>query len=370
MANSLISVQEVARIALPRLMENLVFPNLIHKDFSDAFSNKLGDTIRVRKPIVFEAKEFDPSQGTTAQDIVENSVDVQLNKIATVDIDISALEGATGIDDIGRQFIEPAAAALAAKINSDGLELYKYVYNHCGTAGTTPNSLGALAEVRAALNRNNVPVAPRCAVWDVEADAALTTVDALVNAEKCGSTQALRDGSIGRVFRMDNYMSQGVREHVSSVTAATAVKVASNVSAGATKLNLTATTLTGKLIRGDILDIDGKSYVVTADTADASSNAISNVSVSPALPALSANTSVAIVGSHTANLAFHPMAFSFVTRPLAKPAGVESYVTNYNGISLRVVNGYDMKYKKESMSMDVLYGFKTVYPELAVRVLG
>ena len=146
--------------------------------------------------------------------------------------------------------------------------------------------------------------------------------------------------------------------------------MASNVSAGATKLNLTATTLTGKLIRGDILDIDGKSYVVTADTADASSNAISNVSVSPALPALSANTSVAIVGSHTANLAFHPMAFSFVTRPLAKPAGVESYVTNYNGISLRVVNGYDMKYKKESMSMDVLYGFKTVYPELAVRVLG
>ena len=29
-----------------------------------------------------------------------------------------------------------------------------------------------------------------------------------------------------------------------------------------------------------------------------------------------------------------------------------------------------MKYKREMLSMDVLYGFKTLYPELAVRVLG
>ena len=28
-----------------------------------------------------------------------------------------------------------------------------------------------------------------------------------------------------------------------------------------------------------------------------------------------------------------------------------------------------MKYKKETLSADVLYGFKTMYPELAVRVL-
>ena len=29
-----------------------------------------------------------------------------------------------------------------------------------------------------------------------------------------------------------------------------------------------------------------------------------------------------------------------------------------------------MKYKKEMLSMDVLYGYKTMYPEMAVRVLG
>ena len=66
------------------------------------------------------------------------------------------------------------------------------------------------------------------------------------------------------------------------------------------------------------------------------------------------------------------MAFAFVTRPLLDPngQGVESYVTSFNGISLRVTRGYDQKYKKSTYSMDVLYGFKTIYPELALRILG
>ena len=79
-----------------------------------------------------------------------------------------------------------------------------------------------------------------------------------------------------------------------------------------------------------------------------------------------------IAASHTANLAFLPQAFAFVTRPLLNPdgQGVASYVTSYNGISLRVTKGYDQKYKRSTYSMDVLYGYKTVYPELAVRVMG
>ena len=70
------------------------------------------------------------------------------------------------------------------------------------------------------------------------------------------------------------------------------------------------------------------------------------------------------------NLVFHENAFAFVTRPLIAPAGVESYTTSYNGITLRVTRGYNMQYKKEMLSMDVLYGYKTMYPELACRVLG
>lgn len=370
MANSFVTIKEFARAALPRLIDHLVFPNLIHKDYSDDFSAMKGDTIQVRKPVVLEARDFDPAQGVSAQDIVESTVDVTLDRIATVDVGIEALQGAASIDDLTRVFIDPAAAALAEKINRDGLKLYQDVYNTVGTAGTTPSTLSAFAQARKALNQQKAPVSGRCAVWDPEADAAFTALDAIAHAEKSGSTQGLREGSIGRVMGVDHYMSQGVCRHETGVTAAEGVKVKSNVSAGSAALGLTATTLTGKLKKGDLIQVGGKTYTVTEDTSAASSNTINTVKVSPALPALSANDPVTLIGSHTANLAFHPMAFAFVTRPLTAPGGVESYVTHYNGVSLRVVRGYDMQYKREMLSMDVLYGFKTLYPELAVRVLG
>ena len=115
MANQFLTIKEVARQALPRLIENLVFPNLVYKDYSD---------IQIRKPAKLEAKEFDAAKGVEMQDIDDSqTVTVKLDKIATVDVEISALEGALNIDNLNRQLIEPAAVALAQKINSDGLAL-------------------------------------------------------------------------------------------------------------------------------------------------------------------------------------------------------------------------------------------------------
>lgn len=370
MANQFITVKEIARQILPRLIENLVFPNLIHKDFSEEYVTGKGATIQVKKPVILTAKEFNESEGTSAQDVKEESVDVTLDKLATVDVEFGAIQRATNVDDLNRLFLEPAAVALAEKINSDGLFLYKYIPYAVGTAGTTPSKLTDLANVRKMLNTNKVPVAGRVAVWDPEADANFTTIDAKVNAEKSGSTSALREGSIGRIFGLDNYMAQGVKQHTTGITKATDVKVNGKVTAGATSLAIDGTALTGKLVKGDILTIKKNNYVVVEDTADASANAIASVKVYPALPEIADDTVVTLVSGHTANLAFNPMAFAFVTRPLTAPAGVESYVTSYNGITLRVVRGYDMKYKKEMLSMDVLYGYKTMYPELATRVLG
>lgn len=371
MPNKFLDVKEIARPALVRLIENLVFPNLIYKDYSSQFELGKGAKVQVKKPVVLQAEEFDASAGVTAQDIDDSqSVEVTLDTIATVDVEVGALEGAVSFDDVNRLFIEPASVALAQKINSDGLALYKDIPYIGGTAGTTPDDLSDLAEVRKILNANKVPTAGRVAIWDTEADAKFTTVPAIVNAEKSGTTEALRQGSIGRIFGLDNYMSQAIKSHTTGITAATSVKVNGAVTDGDTTLSIDGTTLTGKLVKGDVLQIGGKSYVVTADSAEADINAIANISVYPALPALADNMAVTLTGSHTANLAFNPNAFAFVTRPLVAPQGVQSYVTSYNGVSLRVTRGYDMKFKKEMLSMDVLYGYKTMYPELACRYLG
>ena len=371
MANTFVTLKTIARQALPRLIDNLVFPNLVYRDFSEDFHD-VGDTVQIRKPAVFTAEEFDAEAGVNWQDMNEEAVDVVLDHIATVDARASAVESAACIDDLNRIFVEPAAAALAEKINKDGLKLYAEIPYFVGQAGKTPEDLAVMSDARRMLNLNRAPMTGRCAVWDTEADAKLTQLPAIVNAEKSGCVDALREGSIGRVYGMENFMSQGVQKHVSGLTAAEGVKVSGAVTAGAKMLNLKGSALNGKLAKGDLLSIGEKQYVVTEDSAAAASNAISGVKVFPALHEIADGAEVTVIGSHTANLAFHPMAFAYVTRPLANPdgQGVASYVTSYNGISLRVTKGYDQQFKRSIYSMDVLYGFKTVYPQLAVRALG
>lgn len=376
MPNSFITIQEIARQTLPRLMENLVFPNLVHKDFSSDFVTGKGDTIQIKKPVILTADDFDESTGVNSQDVKEESVEVKLDKLADVSVAFGAIQRCVNVDDLNRLYLEPAAVALAQKINADGLSLYQDIPYVTGTAGTTPSALSDITAARLSLNKRKVPLAPRNALWDPSAESKFLELDTFIEADKAGTTQALREGSLGRVMGFENYMSQSVKSHTKGTLAAggtggkITVKTAVSTAAYKVVLDVTASangTLTGTLVKGDILTIDGLTYVVTAGVTAADNEV--EVSVYPAIT-VAADKEVTVTANHTANLAFNPLAFAFVTRPLVAPQGVQSYVTSYNGITLRVVIGYDMKYKKEMLSMDVLYGYKTIYPELACRVLG
>ena len=71
------------------------------------------------------------------------------------------------------------------------------------------------------------------------------------------------------------------------------------------------------------------------------------------------------------NLAFHKNAFALVFVPLQKPDGIAFAETiTDEGYSIRVVKDYDIDNDLEVIRLDILYGVKTVYPELAVRIAG
>ena len=174
-------------------------------------------------------------------------------------------------------------------------------------------------------------------------------------------------------------MSQAVAFHESGTLAGTAETLTiSKVTTGANPtIELTASMSSGTanianktLVVGDILR-SGKYDLLVNGDCTASSGTKITVPVSAESAALAKNgDTVVVCDPHEANLVFHKEAFAFATRPLITPAGVESYTINHNGISLRVVRGYDQKYKKDLLSMDILYGYKTIRPELAVRYLG
>lgn len=71
------------------------------------------------------------------------------------------------------------------------------------------------------------------------------------------------------------------------------------------------------------------------------------------------------------NMAFHRTAFALVTRPLELPRGAsQAAVANYKGFGLRVVIDYDLDKKQDVVSVDTLYGTKTIDANRAVKIQG
>ena len=382
MANQFITLKNIARRTLTRLMDNILFPQLCYRNYADTFQMR-GDTIQIPIPVQLEAKEFNQSTGVAYQDDVETSVDLKLDTLATVDIEYTALERATSVDSLDALFIEPAAAALAEKINKDGMMLYRDIRQNCGIAGTPPDTLSAFANAQLILNEAKAPQENRRAVWSPHAASCLQQIPAIVAANSYGSRETILTGEIGQVFGLRNFMSQAVAFHESGTLAdlgeiSGVTLTISKVTTGANPtIELTASVSSGTanianktLVVGDILLAEDYDLLVNGDCTASSGTKIT-VPVSAESAALAKNgDTVVVCGPHEANLVFHKEAFAFATRPLITPAGVESYTINHNGISLRVVRGYDQKYKKDLLSMDILYGYKTIRPDLAVRYLG
>lgn len=68
-------------------------------------------------------------------------------------------------------------------------------------------------------------------------------------------------------------------------------------------------------------------------------------------------------------VAFHKNAFALVTRPLALPQGAaNAHIENYDGFALRVVYGYDMDKKTDTVSIDMLCGVAVLDEQLAAVV--
>ena len=380
MANTIVTMQNIAREVLIQLKENLIMPATINKSYSNDFINK-GDTIQVEKPAVFVADEF--GETINLQDVTESSVTVKMDTIADVSFAVTAKEKALSMPNFSTKYLKSAAQAIAEKVNQDGLSLYKDVPYFYGTAGTTPDALADIAGPRGMLNNQKAPMMDRNFAWSPDAETKLIQLDAIVNADKSGSTAALRAGAIGDVYGFTNYMSQAVKTHTAGgYTALDDVDITSGaLGATSVKMESTAGASTAKLLKGDLFTVDGYQYVVTEDTAAAVSGDIAVVNIYPGLHAAFGDLDDATVtfadesaGAHVANMAYQKDAFLFVTRPLDDPsdAGVKSYVARdeASGLALRVTEAYDISTKKTTISIDMLYEYVTAYPELAVTVLG
>lgn len=204
MSNTILTPDIIAREALMVLRNNAVMANLVHRDYSEEFVAGVGDTITIRKPATFAAKEF--SGSIELQDASETGVPVVMDKLLDVSFAVTAKEMAMDIEDFSAQLLVPAMQAFADKVDGYLLGLKADITNkHTATDSIQED----VVDTRAYLTKAAAPLTERRFVYSTDTETKLLKTDLFISAEKVGDEgTALREASLGRKYGMDFYVDQ------------------------------------------------------------------------------------------------------------------------------------------------------------------
>lgn len=210
MANTFITPSVISATGLATLQNTMVLAPLVWRDFDSDFRGKQGDTVTIRKPAVFDAEEFDRTQGITIQDATEDSMPLTLDKVANVSFAVTDEQMTLEIDAFQSQLLTPAMEAIAQAIDggvADELVAAAVAAGQVASAGEAVAN-AAFRAARAILSRNKLPTTDRYAVLSPEGISGALGDDLLISANRAGTTDALREANIGRLLGFDTYESQ------------------------------------------------------------------------------------------------------------------------------------------------------------------
>jgi hypothetical protein len=400
MANTILSPTIITREALRILHANLNFIGSINRQYDSKFANegaspsgKIGPTLTIRKP-----NQFTVRSGATlaVQDVTEASTTLTVSTQKGVDTNFTVADLTLSIDEFSKRYLQPAMAVLASTIEADALSMYKDVYNFIDNDGSVISFLN-YGQAYQRLMENLTP-----------ADGSLVALQCLTHNTKF--TDAVKglfnpQAQIGNQYRKgkvaqdtagfnDWYQNSLFTDH----TTGTAAKVTTYTVNGANQTGSSITVQTGATTfkKGDVVTLAGTNachgetkadlgylqpFVLTADYAGGAGN----IQVSPSIVTSGARQNVTASPTDTGavvklgagasetlkqSLVYHPDAFTFVTADLIDVSKFGAWGARevMDGISMRIARQYDIVNDKVPCRIDVLYGFKTIRPEMAARI--
>jgi len=366
MANTLLTPSVIAKEALMVLESNLVMANLIYRGYSPEFQSGRGATVTIRKPATFTATAFTTT--VAAQNITESSVQVVLDKFYDITSEITSQQLTLDIISFSEQVLQPMMREHAQKVD---YHIFDTIYNEVAghTAVSSTPAVSDLANLMAQLDIQKTPPTDRRVVLHPVTYAKFVALDAVLHADKRGKPLTINEYAIGRILGADFYMSQNVPTWTSGISD-TAGAFNGAAAAAATAATVDALTDGEVVAAGDVFKVAGsdKGYLIVTGGTVATSSV--GITFSPGLDVAIGNDAVVTFqDSHKANLAFHKNAFALVGAPLAPyMGGVQNSVANYKGISCRVAIDGTLSSKVNQISVDILYGVKTLDKELAARL--
>jgi hypothetical protein len=387
MPNTLLTATAVTREALRVLHQKLNFVGTITRDYDDRFAQqgaKVGDTLKIRLP-----NQYVVRSGATlsAQDTTESSVDLKVQTQKGVDLNFTSVDLTLSLDDFSDRILEPAMSVLAATMEADAMTMYRDVWNQVNNQGQAA-TFARVLEGRKLLVDNLAPLNARTCNLNTQDNLDLVDgLKGLFNDKATISTQN-REGYMGRTAGFDFMENTLWPSHTRGPSNGAFVVNG----AGQTGSTLTVSTGAGVPNPGDIITLAGvfrvhpetkqatgvlQQFVVgTGATATSfpispaivTSGAGQTVSGSPANGAAVTFAGTAST-AHGVSLAYQKGAFAFATADMVMPRGVDFASREvFDGVSMRIVRQYDINNDRFPCRLDVLYGFKTIRPQLACRL--
>lgn len=391
MANTILTPTAVTREALRILHEQLSFVGSCNMQYDSQFAQtgaKIGSSLKVRKPNKYTVRT---GKALSTQDTTETSETITMATQKGVDVTFSTAELTLELQDFSDRVLKPAMSVLAADIEADAWNMYKDVYNQINNHGSAI-TFNKLLLGRKALSDGLAPRSQRCAHLSTQDNVDL--VDALKGLFHDSSevSKQYREGYVGKtagfgeIFEStyiprhtagagvdDSYLVNGASQTGADVTvdggsSALAVGDVFTI-AGVNRVHPETKVDTGALQQftvtavyaGGAGDIDISPSIIT-------SGATQTVSGSPA-----DNAALTFAGTastaHDVSLVHHKDAFAFVSADLEVPNGVDFAKREvFDGISMRIIRDYTISDDEMPCRIDVLYGYKTLYAELAARL--
>ena len=406
MANSLLSPTIITREALRILHANLNFISNVDKQYDPQFANsgaspsgKIGPSLTIRMP-----NQFTVRTGATfqSQGVTESSQVLTVSTQKGVDFTFSSSDLTLTIDEFSQRYLKPAMSVLATQIEADALNMVLDVYNAVDD-DANPLTYKDIANGRRLLNQYLAPDdGERVGIMSSTQNVSfLDAIKGLFNPQETISRPYLT-GKIGKVSGINMYENT-VLQAFQSGTAAAVTGYTANGATAQTGSTIVIQTGTTTFLKGDIVtfgtvgangvdavDPETKSdrgflqqFVVTANSGASATS----LSISPAIVTTGAaqNVTQGVGNTYTVNkvgggasalylqsLLFHPEAFTFVTADLVDVSKFGAWGARQvmDGISMRIARQYDIINDVVPCRIDVLYGYKTLRPQLAVRVIS
>lgn len=411
MSNTLLTISKITNEALMVLENELTFTSEVNREYDDQFAvtgAKIGNTLNVRRPGRFIGTT---GPALNVEDFNETSVPVTLSTQFHVDTQFTTQDLALSLDMFSDRVLKPAIAAIANKIDFDGLSMAKNnTANIVGTAGTPPTGLITYLTGQAYLDSEGAPRDGRrsCIIEPFTSATIVDSLKGLFNPQNQVSTQ-FQKGLMGRDsggmnWKMDqNVVNQTFGNYTGTLATNTSTFTGSLSTGWASTSTITLVASAGlTLNQGDVIQIAGvyavnpqsraaygsgklRNFVVTATTNVATTPG-TQVTVSPAIitggqfqnVTVTATSATAVVTPFAnsgevspQNIIMHRNAFTLATADLELPDGVHFAGRASDkelGLSIRVVRQYTINNDSIPTRLDVLYGWAPLYPELACRV--